>query len=84
MFRSCIAGARGRLIDKLSDEAQVRMTLASSALKSVAEKFLSGEIQIKTLNQILHKDREFIDLLKIGEYKYLSNSAVLSAHLPLN
>ncbi|XP_018560281.2 LOW QUALITY PROTEIN: E3 ubiquitin-protein ligase rnf213-alpha-like [Lates calcarifer] len=60
-----MTGARGRLIDKLSDEAQVRMTLASSALKSVAEKFLSGEIQIKTLNQILHKDREFIDLLKI-------------------
>uniref|UniRef100_A0A3B4X7H2 RING-type E3 ubiquitin transferase n=1 Tax=Seriola lalandi dorsalis TaxID=1841481 RepID=A0A3B4X7H2_SERLL len=52
-------------------EAQIRMTLASSAFKFVAEKFLSGEIQMKTLNQILHKEREFIDLLKIGDCKYL-------------
>ncbi|XP_022619645.1 E3 ubiquitin-protein ligase rnf213-alpha-like [Seriola dumerili] len=60
-----MTAAKGRLIDKLSDEAQIRMTLASSAFKSVAEKFLSGEIQMKTLNQILHKGCEFIDLLKI-------------------
>ncbi|XP_069008985.1 E3 ubiquitin-protein ligase rnf213-alpha-like, partial [Embiotoca jacksoni] len=60
-----ITGARGRLIGQLSDEAQLRMTLAKSAFKSVSKKFLSGEIQIKTLNQILQRDREFVDLLKI-------------------
>ncbi|XP_038571429.1 E3 ubiquitin-protein ligase rnf213-alpha-like isoform X2 [Micropterus salmoides] len=60
-----MTGARGMLIDSLSDEAQMRMTLASSAFKSVSEKFLSGEIQIKTLNQILQKEREFVDLLKL-------------------
>ncbi|XP_051231949.1 LOW QUALITY PROTEIN: E3 ubiquitin-protein ligase rnf213-alpha-like [Dicentrarchus labrax] len=60
-----LTGARGRLIDKLSDEAQIRLTLASSAFKSVTEKFLSGEIQNKTLNQILQRKREFVDLLKI-------------------
>ncbi|XP_044056409.1 E3 ubiquitin-protein ligase rnf213-alpha-like isoform X2 [Siniperca chuatsi] len=60
-----MTGPRERLINKLSDEAQIRMTLASSAFKSVSEKFLSGEIQIKTLNQILQKECEFVDLLKI-------------------
>eukprot|EP00064_Thunnus_orientalis_P007838 superscaffoldBa00000892_g7860 len=60
-----MAGARKGLIDKLSDEAQIRMTLASSAFKSVSEKFLSGEIQMKTLDQILQREREFVDLLKI-------------------
>ncbi|XP_067452688.1 E3 ubiquitin-protein ligase rnf213-alpha-like isoform X1 [Thunnus thynnus] len=60
-----MAGAREGLIDKLSDEAQIRMTLASSAFKSVSEKFLSGEIQMKTLDQILQREREFVDLLKI-------------------
>ncbi|XP_035509925.1 E3 ubiquitin-protein ligase rnf213-alpha-like [Morone saxatilis] len=60
-----LTGARGRLIDKLSDEAQIKMTLASSAFKSVTEKFLSGEIQNKTLHQILQRKREFVDLLKI-------------------
>ncbi|KAK9519509.1 hypothetical protein VZT92_022235 [Zoarces viviparus] len=60
-----MTGAGGRLIEKLSDEVQIRMTLASSAFKSVSEKFFSGEIQMKTLNQILQKEREFVDLLKI-------------------
>ncbi|XP_059197009.1 E3 ubiquitin-protein ligase rnf213-alpha-like [Centropristis striata] len=55
----------GGLINKLSDEAQIRMTLACTAFKSVSQKFLSGEIQMKTLNQILKKEREFVDLLKI-------------------
>nr|XP_046247516.1 E3 ubiquitin-protein ligase rnf213-alpha-like isoform X2 [Scatophagus argus] len=63
-----MTGARGKLIDKLSNEAQIRMTLASSAFKSVSEKFLSGEIQIKTLNQILQKEDEFVDLLKIDGF----------------
>ncbi|KAM3876274.1 LOW QUALITY PROTEIN: E3 ubiquitin-protein ligase rnf213-alpha-like [Diretmus argenteus] len=58
-------GGRGSLIDKLSGDAQIRMTLASSAFKSVAEKFLSGNIQIKTLNQILQNEQEFAQLLKI-------------------
>ncbi|CAK6972178.1 E3 ubiquitin-protein ligase rnf213-alpha-like isoform X5 [Scomber scombrus] len=60
-----MTGARGSLIDKLSDEAQIRMSLASSAFKSVSEKFLTGEIQMKTLNQIFQREREFVDLLKI-------------------
>ncbi|KAI3368624.1 hypothetical protein L3Q82_025623, partial [Scortum barcoo] len=60
-----MAGARGRLIDNLSDKAKIRITLASSAFKSVTEKFLCGEIQMKTLNQILQKECEFVDLLKL-------------------
>ncbi|KAM9358387.1 E3 ubiquitin-protein ligase rnf213-alpha-like [Symphorus nematophorus] len=60
-----MTGAREKLIDKLSAEAQIRITLASSAFKSVSEKFLNGDIQIKTLNLILQKEREFVDLLKI-------------------
>lgn len=74
---ACFPGAREGLIDKLSDEAQIRMTLASSAFKSVSEKFLSGEIQMKTLDQILQREQEFVDLLKIGEseYLYISSSS---------
>ncbi|XP_035863121.1 E3 ubiquitin-protein ligase rnf213-alpha-like [Sander lucioperca] len=60
-----MTGVGGRLINNLSDEAQIMMTLASSAFKSVSEKFLSGEIRMNTLNQILQKEREFVDLLKI-------------------
>lgn len=76
-------GARGRLkTDKLSDDVQIKMTLARTAFTSVSEKFLSGEIQMKTLDQILQKDREFVDLLKIGELEYLSISAT-TFQLPL-
>uniref|UniRef100_UPI0037E99DD8 E3 ubiquitin-protein ligase rnf213-alpha-like n=1 Tax=Semicossyphus pulcher TaxID=241346 RepID=UPI0037E99DD8 len=60
-----MTGAQERLLDNFSDEARIRMTLASSAFKSVTEKFLSGEIQMKTLNQICQKEQEFTDLLKI-------------------
>ncbi|XP_060889951.1 E3 ubiquitin-protein ligase rnf213-alpha-like [Labrus mixtus] len=60
-----MTGRDKRLIDKLSDEAQIKMTLASSAFKSVTEKFLSGQIQMKTLHQISLKKQEFVDLLKI-------------------
>ncbi|XP_034559632.1 E3 ubiquitin-protein ligase rnf213-alpha-like isoform X2 [Notolabrus celidotus] len=60
-----MTGGGGRLISRLSDEAQIRMTLASSAFKSMTQKFLSGEIQMKTLEQILEKHRNFVDLLKI-------------------
>ncbi|XP_074524614.1 E3 ubiquitin-protein ligase rnf213-alpha-like [Halichoeres trimaculatus] len=60
-----MTGGRGQLISKLSDEAQIMVTLASSAFKSVTKKFLSGEIQMKTLEQILQSHQEFFDLLKI-------------------
>ncbi|XP_071394340.1 E3 ubiquitin-protein ligase rnf213-alpha-like, partial [Centroberyx affinis] len=60
-----MTGAREKLMDKLSADAQIMMTVASSAFKSVSEKFLSGNIQMKTLNQILQNDREFAELLKI-------------------
>ncbi|XP_041646892.1 E3 ubiquitin-protein ligase rnf213-alpha-like isoform X2 [Cheilinus undulatus] len=60
-----MTGRGGWLIDRLSDEAQTKMILTSSAFKSVTKKFFSGEIQMKTLNQIFLKDREFVDLLKI-------------------
>ncbi|XP_037626449.1 E3 ubiquitin-protein ligase rnf213-alpha-like isoform X1 [Sebastes umbrosus] len=60
-----MTGAGGRLIDKLSDDVQIKMTLARTAFTSVSEKFLSGEIQMKTLKQIVQKGREFVDLLKI-------------------
>ncbi|KAK2835330.1 hypothetical protein Q5P01_015814 [Channa striata] len=58
-----IAGVR--LINKYSEEAQKQMDLASSTFRSVVEKFFSGEIQMKTLNQILQKEHEFVDLLKM-------------------
>ncbi|KAI9517442.1 hypothetical protein NQZ68_004659 [Dissostichus eleginoides] len=61
-----MTGVGGRLIDQFSNEVQIRMTLASSAFKSVSQKFLSGEIQMKTLDQILQKKHEFVGLLKIG------------------
>ncbi|KAL3047236.1 hypothetical protein OYC64_021454 [Pagothenia borchgrevinki] len=60
-----MTGVGGRLIDQFSNEVQIRMTLASSAFKSVSQKFLSGEIQMKTLDQILQKEHEFVGLLKI-------------------
>ncbi|KAF1385523.1 hypothetical protein PFLUV_G00108650 [Perca fluviatilis] len=60
-----MTGVGSNLINNLSDEVQIRMTLASSAFKSVSEKFLSGEIRMNTLNQILQKEHEFLDLLKI-------------------
>ncbi|XP_041861895.1 E3 ubiquitin-protein ligase rnf213-alpha-like [Melanotaenia boesemani] len=60
-----ITEAGVKLIDKLSDEAQIRMTLATSAFKSMSEKFLSGKIQMKTLNQILQRERNFLQLLKM-------------------
>ncbi|XP_042369460.1 E3 ubiquitin-protein ligase rnf213-alpha-like [Plectropomus leopardus] len=63
-----LTGLRGRLIDELSDEVQFKMTLASSTIKSVLEKILSGEIQIKTLNQIFQGESEFLDLLKIDGF----------------
>ena len=64
-------GARQKLINKLSEEAQTKITLASSTFRSVANKFLSGDIQIKTLNQIVKREDVFVDLLKIGEYAYM-------------
>ncbi|XP_047442557.1 E3 ubiquitin-protein ligase rnf213-alpha isoform X2 [Mugil cephalus] len=60
-----MAGAGEELADKLSEEAQIRVALATSAFKSVSMKFLSGEIQVKTLEQILTKEREFVGLLKL-------------------
>ncbi|XP_029904896.1 E3 ubiquitin-protein ligase rnf213-alpha-like [Myripristis murdjan] len=60
-----MTGSREKLMNKLSDEAQIRMTVATSAFKSVSEKFLKGNIQIKTLNQILENEHEFAELLKI-------------------
>uniref|UniRef100_A0A3Q4I5J3 RING-type E3 ubiquitin transferase n=1 Tax=Neolamprologus brichardi TaxID=32507 RepID=A0A3Q4I5J3_NEOBR len=66
-----IAGAGEGLTDKLSDEALSKIDLGRSAFKSVSKKFLSGEIQIKGLLQILQRKQEFLDFLKIGEYNYL-------------
>ncbi|KAM4629855.1 E3 ubiquitin-protein ligase rnf213-alpha-like [Polymixia lowei] len=43
---------RGRLMDNLTDDSEL-MTLASSTFKSVTKKFLNGDIEIKTLKQIL-------------------------------
>ncbi|XP_072245329.1 E3 ubiquitin-protein ligase rnf213-alpha-like [Leuresthes tenuis] len=62
-----MSGERGGLFDRWSDEAQLRITLATTAFKSVSEKFLSGEIQMKTLSQILQRKQEFLDLMKIDD-----------------
>ncbi|CAJ1060881.1 E3 ubiquitin-protein ligase rnf213-alpha-like isoform X2 [Xyrichtys novacula] len=61
----CVAGQEARLIDRLSDEAQNIMSLASSAFKSVTQKFLSGEIQMKVLSHIFQNQQKFVDLLKL-------------------
>lgn len=58
------------MADELSDEAQVMITLGMSAFKYVSEKFLNGDIQIKTLLCIFQEKNTFLDLLKIGEQKY--------------
>lgn len=78
LFIFFFSGGREELISRLSDEAQVRVTLASSAFRSITEKFLSGEIQMKTLDKILESRQEFMDFLKIGEYIYLFSFAPLT------
>lgn len=70
-FFFIFSGAGEGLTDKLSDEALSKIDLGRSAFKSVSKKFLSGEIQIKGLLQILQRKQEFLDFLKIGEYNYL-------------
>ncbi|KAM9385416.1 E3 ubiquitin-protein ligase rnf213-alpha-like isoform 2-T2 [Pholidichthys leucotaenia] len=60
-----IAGVGRPMFNKLSNEAQSRITLGASAFRSVSEKFLSGQLQIRTLNQILQRKHTFFDLLKI-------------------
>ncbi|KAM3618897.1 uncharacterized protein V6R79_000067 [Siganus canaliculatus] len=59
-----MTGREEGLIGKMSEEAQGRMTLAGSAFRSVSKKFLSGEIQIKTLKLIFQQEQEFLNLLK--------------------
>ncbi|XP_041751484.2 E3 ubiquitin-protein ligase rnf213-alpha-like [Coregonus clupeaformis] len=60
-----VQGANGAMINRLTDEAKERMAVASSAFCSVAKKFINGEIQIKTLNQVLQRKTEFTELLNI-------------------
>uniref|UniRef100_A0A4W5Q1H0 Uncharacterized protein n=1 Tax=Hucho hucho TaxID=62062 RepID=A0A4W5Q1H0_9TELE len=62
-----VQDANGALINRLTDEAKERMEVASSAFCSVAKKFINGKIQIKTLNQILERKKEFTELLKIDD-----------------
>nr|XP_029476924.1 E3 ubiquitin-protein ligase rnf213-alpha-like [Oncorhynchus nerka] len=62
-----VQGANGALINRLTDEAKERMGVASSAFCSVAKKFIYGNIQIQTLNQILERKTEFTQLLKIDD-----------------
>lgn len=71
VFFFIFSGAGEGLTDKLSDEVLSKIDLGRSAVKSVSKKFLSGEIQIKGLLQILQRKQEFLDFLKIGEYNYL-------------
>lgn len=68
-------GAREGLVESFSDEAQTMIALGTSAFKSVSERFLNGDIQFKALLHIFQRKREFLDLLKTGEYEYLSTSA---------
>ncbi|XP_032428579.1 E3 ubiquitin-protein ligase rnf213-alpha-like isoform X2 [Xiphophorus hellerii] len=60
-----MAGAGEGLINKLSEEAQIKMTLGASVFKSVSVKFFSGQIKMKTLHQILQREQNFLGLLKI-------------------
>lgn len=81
VFFLIFSGAGEGLTDKLSDEALSKIDLGRSAFKSVSKKFLSGEIQIKGLLQILQRKQEFLDFLKIGEYNYLFFPSVSHAFL---
>ncbi|XP_008404832.1 E3 ubiquitin-protein ligase rnf213-alpha-like isoform X1 [Poecilia reticulata] len=63
-----MAGAGEGLINKLSEEAQFKMTLGASVFKSVSEKFFSGQIKMKTLNQIFQREQNFLGLLKIDYF----------------
>lgn len=68
LFFSSQSGlGRGGLINKLSDEAEQRITLATKVFKTMSEQFLRGDIQMKTLNLIFQKEQKFVDLLKTGE-----------------
>ncbi|XP_076009047.1 E3 ubiquitin-protein ligase rnf213-alpha-like isoform X2 [Genypterus blacodes] len=50
---------------KMTTEAKRKKSLASSVFRRVSAGFLSGDIQIKTLKQILQNEHVFVDLLKI-------------------
>ncbi|KAG9334572.1 hypothetical protein JZ751_007508, partial [Albula glossodonta] len=60
-----LQGTDGKLSGQLTDRASKRIAVAISAFTSVSDKFLSGNIQIKTLNRIFKKKDAFLELLKI-------------------
>ncbi|GAA6104753.1 E3 ubiquitin-protein ligase rnf213-alpha-like isoform X4 [Tachysurus ichikawai] len=60
-----LQGAKGNLIDQLSDKARELMAIAGSAFCCVAQQFIQGNITLKILNQILTKGDAFIELLQI-------------------
>ncbi|XP_053368256.1 E3 ubiquitin-protein ligase rnf213-alpha-like [Clarias gariepinus] len=60
-----LQGAKGKLIDQLSDKARELMAMAGSAFSCVAQKFIQGDIKINILNQILEREDAFTELLRI-------------------
>ncbi|XP_034144887.1 E3 ubiquitin-protein ligase rnf213-alpha isoform X2 [Esox lucius] len=60
-------GANGVLFNQLKDEAKEQMEKARSAFCSVINKLITGNIQIKILNQVLKRKEELTQLLRIDD-----------------
>ncbi|XP_058848399.1 E3 ubiquitin-protein ligase rnf213-alpha-like isoform X1 [Acipenser ruthenus] len=60
-----LQGGDGKITDKLTDQAKELIAIASCAFIDIANQFLAGDIQIKHLQKILQKKKDFLVLLKI-------------------
>ncbi|MBN3286120.1 RN213 ligase, partial [Polyodon spathula] len=60
-----LQGGDRKIIDKLTDQAKELIAIASCAFIDIANQFLAGDIQIKHLQKILQKKKDFLVLLKL-------------------
>ncbi|KAG2461062.1 R213A ligase, partial [Polypterus senegalus] len=60
-----LQGADGKIIEKLTDNANELIAVANSAFTAIAEQFIQGNIEIKYLKKILKRKDEFLVLVKL-------------------
>ncbi|KAG5853532.1 hypothetical protein ANANG_G00026970 [Anguilla anguilla] len=60
-----LQGTDGKLTKELIDGARERMAVATSTFSEVSNKFLTGNIKMRSLNRILKNKDAFLELLKI-------------------
>ncbi|XP_064180420.1 E3 ubiquitin-protein ligase rnf213-alpha-like [Anguilla rostrata] len=60
-----LQGTDGKLTEELTDSARERMAVATSTCSKVSNKFLTGNIKMRSLNRILKNKDAFLELLKI-------------------